>query len=150
MLEHSGVAEGMYGALHVWLGGLRGGLAVTTVLIGTVVAACVGIIGASVTMLALIALPAMIKRGYDKSLAAGAVCGGGSLGILIPPQHHAGRLWTNGGALGGQTILWRFHPRLCPLRFILHLYHDPLSVSAEGCSASSPRGKTGALSGQVT
>jgi len=86
MLEHSGVAEGMYGALHVWLGGIRGGLAVTTVLIGTVVAACVGIIGASVTMLALIALPAMITRGYDKSLAAGAVCGGGSLGILIPPS----------------------------------------------------------------
>lgn len=86
MLEHSGVAEGMYGALHVWLGGIRGGLAVTTVLIGTILAACVGIIGASVTMLALIALPAMIKRGYDKSLAAGAVCGGGSLGILIPPS----------------------------------------------------------------
>ncbi|MBE9513758.1 MAG: TRAP transporter large permease subunit [Chloroflexi bacterium] len=86
MLEHSGVAEGMYGALHVWLGGIRGGLAVTTVLIGTVLAACVGIIGASVTMLALIALPAMINRGYDKSLACGAVCGGGSLGILIPPS----------------------------------------------------------------
>jgi tripartite ATP-independent transporter DctM subunit len=86
MLEHSGVAEGMYGALYVWLGGVRGGLAVTTVLIGTIVAACVGIIGASVTMLALIALPAMIKRGYDKSLAAGAVCGGGTLGILIPPS----------------------------------------------------------------
>lgn len=86
MLEHSGVAEGMYDALYVWLGGLRGGLAVTTVLIGTIVAACVGIIGASVTMLALIALPAMVNRGYDKSLAAGSVCGGGSLGILIPPS----------------------------------------------------------------
>jgi len=86
MLEHSGVAEGMYDALYLWLGGLRGGLAVTTILIGTVVAACVGIIGASVTMLALIALPAMINRGYDRSLATGAVCGGGSLGILIPPS----------------------------------------------------------------
>lgn len=86
MLEHSGVAEGMYDALYLWFGGLRGGLAVTTILIGTVVAACVGIIGASVTMLALIGLPAMINRGYDKSLAAGAVCAGGSLGILIPPS----------------------------------------------------------------
>jgi tripartite ATP-independent transporter DctM subunit len=86
MLEHSGVAEGMYDALYQFLGGLRGGLAVTTILIGTIVAACVGIIGASVTMLALIALPAMIKRGYDRSLAAGAVCGGGTLGILIPPS----------------------------------------------------------------
>jgi len=86
MLEHSGVAEGMYDALYLWFGGLKGGLAVTTILIGTVVAACVGIIGASVTMLALIGLPAMINRGYDRSLAAGCVCAGGSLGILIPPS----------------------------------------------------------------
>ena len=86
MLEHSGVAEGMYDALYLWFGGLKGGLAVTTILIGTVVAACVGIIGASVTMLALIALPAMINRGYDRSLAAGCVAAGGSLGILIPPS----------------------------------------------------------------
>jgi len=62
MLEHSGVAEGMYGALHVSLGGIRGGLAVTTVLLGTILAACVGVIAASVTMLTLIALPAMIHR----------------------------------------------------------------------------------------
>jgi tripartite ATP-independent transporter DctM subunit len=86
MLEHSGVAEGMYDALYLSFGGLKGGLAVTTILIGTVVAACVGIIGASVTMLALIALPAMINRGYDRSLAAGCVAAGGSLGILIPPS----------------------------------------------------------------
>jgi len=86
MLEHSGVAEGMYDALYLSFGGLKGGLAITTILIGTVVAACVGIIGASVTMLALIALPAMINRGYDRSLAAGCVAGGGSLGILIPPS----------------------------------------------------------------
>jgi len=86
MLEHSGVAEGMYDALYLSFGGLKGGLAVTTIIIGTVVAACVGIIGASVTMLALIALPAMINRGYDRSLAAGCVAGGGSLGILIPPS----------------------------------------------------------------
>jgi tripartite ATP-independent transporter DctM subunit len=86
MLEHSGVADGMYDALYLSFGGLKGGLAVTTILIGTVVAACVGIIGASVTMLALVALPAMINRGYDRSLAAGCVAGGGSLGILIPPS----------------------------------------------------------------
>jgi tripartite ATP-independent transporter DctM subunit len=86
MMERSGVAEGMYGALYLWFGGLRGGLAITTVVIGAIVAACVGIIGASVTMLALMALPAMINRGYDKSLAVGAVCGGGTLGILIPPS----------------------------------------------------------------
>ena len=86
MLERSAVAEKMFDALYLWLGGLRGGLAVTTVLLGTILAACVGIIGASVTMLSLLALPAMVTRGYSKSLAAGSVCAGGTLGILIPPS----------------------------------------------------------------
>ena len=86
MLEHSGIAEKMYDALYLWLGGSRGGLAIITVLIGTIMAACVGVIAASITMLALVALPAMIKRGYDKSLACGAVVAGGCLGILIPPS----------------------------------------------------------------
>ncbi|MEE9400160.1 MAG: TRAP transporter large permease subunit, partial [Dehalococcoidales bacterium] len=86
MLGYSGITEKMFGALYVWLAGFRGGLAIITVLIGTVLAACVGIIGASVTALAIIALPQMIKRGYSKTLAAGAVCAGGTLGILIPPS----------------------------------------------------------------
>ena len=86
MLGHSGIAEKMFAALYVWLGGLRGGLAVTTIVLGTILAATVGIIGASVSALAIIALPAMIKRGYDKALASGAVCAGGTLGILIPPS----------------------------------------------------------------
>jgi len=86
MLERSGIAEGLYDALYLWLGGLRGGLAVVTVLIGTIMAACVGIIAASVTMLTLVALPSMAKRGYSKSLASGSVCAGGTLGILIPPS----------------------------------------------------------------
>ena len=86
MLERSGIAERMYEALYLWLSGLRGGLAIITVIIGTILAACVGIIGASVSMLALLALPAMMKRGYHSSLASGAVCAGGCLGILIPPS----------------------------------------------------------------
>jgi len=86
MLESSGIAEKLYGALYLWLSGFRGGLAVTTVLIGTIMAACVGIVGASVTMLALVALPSMLSRGYSKSLACGAVCAGGTLGNLIPPS----------------------------------------------------------------
>ena len=86
MLQRSGIAEGMYDALYLWLSGFRGGLAVTTVLFGTVLAACLGVITASVTMLTLIALKPMVKRGYDKAFASGAVCAGGTLGILIPPS----------------------------------------------------------------
>jgi len=86
MLERSGITERLYDALYLWLGGFRGGLAIATVLIGTILAACVGIIAASVTMLSIIAVPSMIKRGYAKSLASGATCAGGTLGILIPPS----------------------------------------------------------------
>ncbi|MBL7126469.1 MAG: TRAP transporter large permease subunit, partial [Dehalococcoidales bacterium] len=86
MLGYSGITERMFSAMYLWLSGFRGGLAVITILIGTILAACVGIIGASVTALAIIALPEMVKRGYSRSLAAGAVCAGGTLGILIPPS----------------------------------------------------------------
>jgi len=86
MMERSGVSDGLFEALHIWLGPLRGGLAIATVLLGTLLAATVGVIAASVTMLGLIAMPAMLKRGYSKELASGAICAGGSLGILIPPS----------------------------------------------------------------
>ncbi|MGB2814774.1 MAG: TRAP transporter large permease subunit [Dehalococcoidales bacterium] len=86
MLERSGITEKLFDALYLWLGGLRGGLAIVTVLVGTIMAACVGIIAASITMLTMVALPAMLKRGYDRSLATGAICAGGCLGILIPPS----------------------------------------------------------------
>jgi len=86
MLERSGIIERLYDALYLWLGGFRGGLAVVTVMVGTVMAATVGVITASVTLLTLVALPSMIKRGYSKSFAAGACTAGGILGILIPPS----------------------------------------------------------------
>lgn len=86
MLEKSGIAEKMYKALYLWFGGFRGGLAIVSIIIGTVMAASVGIIAASITMLTLVALPAMVERKYDKGLATGAICAGGSLGILIPPS----------------------------------------------------------------
>ena len=86
VLEHSGAAEGVFEELYKWFAGLRGGLALATIILGTIVAATVGVIAASVTLLTLTALPSMVKRGYDRALAAGAVCAGGSLGILIPPS----------------------------------------------------------------
>ncbi|MFH1016115.1 MAG: TRAP transporter large permease subunit [Chloroflexota bacterium] len=86
VLEFSLIAEKMYDALFLLLSGFRGGLAITTLVLGTILAACVGVVTASVTMLSAVALPAMIKRGYDRSLAAGVICAGGTLGILIPPS----------------------------------------------------------------
>lgn len=86
ILQHSGVTRDLYDNLYEALGRLRGGLAVVTILFGTVLAACLGVIAASVTILTLIALTPMIQRGYDKSLASGSIVAAGTLGILIPPS----------------------------------------------------------------
>jgi len=86
LLENSGIIERLYSALYLWFAGLRGGLALITIWIGTAFAACIGVMAASVTLLSLVALPSMLKRGYDKSLATGCCCAGGTLGILIPPS----------------------------------------------------------------
>ncbi len=86
MLDKSGVAERMMHAMQELFGAVRGGLAVTVTLIGIILAASTGIIGASVVLLGLLSLPAMTKQGYSKALAAGTVCGAGCLGILIPPS----------------------------------------------------------------
>lgn len=86
MLEISGAAENLYQSMYVWLGSIRGGLAITTILICTLLAAASGIIGATETTMGLVSLPAMIKRKYNKSLASGVILAGGSLGIIIPPS----------------------------------------------------------------
>jgi len=83
VLQHSGIAEELYEALYEWLSGFKGGLAVVTVIVGTI---CLGTITASVTILTLIALAPMVNRGYDKSLASGTIVAAGTLGILIPPS----------------------------------------------------------------
>lgn len=86
IVERSGVTERLFGSLYLLLGGLRGGLAIATILLGTIMAAAVGVIAASVVMMGLLALPAMKKRNYDSALACGSICSGGTLGILIPPS----------------------------------------------------------------
>lgn len=86
MVERSGIADRLFEVMHMWMGGIGGGLAMATIMIGAMLAACVGVIAASITMLGMIAFPSMLKRGYNKELACGAICAGGSLGILIPPS----------------------------------------------------------------
>ncbi len=86
LLERSGVAHDLYRMMHLWWGGLRGGLAIGTVLICTIFAAMSGISGAAVVTMGTIALPQMLDRGYDKRLALGAINAGGGWGILIPPS----------------------------------------------------------------
>jgi len=86
MLDRSGIAEHLMNNFVRLFGRIRGGLAITVALIGVLLAASTGIIGASVVLLSLLGLPIMLKNGYSPSFAAGTVCSVGTLGILIPPS----------------------------------------------------------------
>ncbi len=86
VLERTGVARDLYRMMHLWFGGLRGGLAIGTLVICAVFAAMVGISGAAVVAMGTIALPSMLERGYDRKMALGVINTGGGWGILIPPS----------------------------------------------------------------
>jgi len=86
VLVRSGLGEAMFHAMHVFAGRIRGGLAIGVIVVCSLIGAMVGIIGAGIMMAGSLALPSMLKRGYDKSLALGVVMAGGGLGILIPPS----------------------------------------------------------------
>ena len=90
MLEKSGVAEDLLNTLQVLTRRLPGGLALSVTLMGTILAATTGIIGASVVLMTLMALPVMMQRNYHVPLAAGTIAASGTLGNPDSPQHHAG------------------------------------------------------------
>ncbi len=85
-LTHSKVADGLFVSIRYLLGPLKGGLGIAVILVSTIFAATTGIVGASVVTMGLLAMPIMLRFNYNKGLAAGLVCSGGSLGILIPPS----------------------------------------------------------------
>lgn len=114
VLQFSGIADKLFNAFYVWSGRLGGGLAVAAIIVCTLFAAMTGIGGAGTITMGLIALPAMLSRGYDKKLALGGIGAGGALGILIPPsitmiiygmicQVSIGRLFA-GGILPGLLL----------------------------------------------
>jgi tripartite ATP-independent transporter DctM subunit len=86
MLDQSGVAQRMMKSMQVLFGALRGGLALSVMLIGIILAASTGVVGASVVLLGVMGLPAMMEQGYSKPMATGTIAASGTLGILIPPS----------------------------------------------------------------
>jgi len=86
MLDKSGIAQRMMRSMQKLFGNVRGGLAITVALIGIILAASTGIIGASVVLLGVMSLPVMLKQNYNKPLALGTIAASGCLGILIPPS----------------------------------------------------------------
>ena len=86
LMERSGIAEALFETIHRWSGSLRGGIAMGVVVICVLFAAMTGVSAAATLTMGVVALPAMLKRGYAKSIALGSIAGPGTLGILIPPS----------------------------------------------------------------
>lgn len=86
ILDRSGIARDLFDAMKLVGGRLRGGVAIQTLLVAVVLAAMSGIIGGEIVLLGLLALPQMLRLGYDRKLAIGVVCAGGALGTMVPPS----------------------------------------------------------------
>ena len=86
LFERSGIAERLFEAIHLWTRRLPGGLAVGTVILCVIFAASSGVVGATESVVGLLAIPVMLRYAYDKGLIAGTICAGGSLGTIIPPS----------------------------------------------------------------
>ncbi|MBE0616250.1 MAG: TRAP transporter large permease subunit [Burkholderiales bacterium] len=86
MLERSGIAERLFQAINAWMRRIPGGLGVAAITMGAIFAATSGIVGATETVIGLLAVPVMMKHGYDRKLIAGTICAGGSLATIIPPS----------------------------------------------------------------
>ncbi len=86
ILERSGIAESLLSTMGKVFGRLRGGLGISVIVVGALLAASTGVIGATVVTMGLISLPAMLRAGYDKGLACGVICASGTLGQIVPPS----------------------------------------------------------------
>ncbi len=147
ILEKSEVAEGVYQSLYELFGPVRGGLAFATVITCTIFASCTGVIAATVTTMTLLAVPSMLKRKYDKGLATGVVCAGGSLGILIPPSV----MLVMYGPMANLSVAQLFAAALFPglLLSLLYLFYIGIgcwiqpkmapAIAAEDMSASGAK-----------
>ncbi|KJS28705.1 MAG: C4-dicarboxylate ABC transporter [Desulfatitalea sp. BRH_c12] len=105
LLTMSGVADGLFKALRMLLGPVRGGVGVAVIGVCIVFAACTGIVGASVVTMGLLAGPMLIRYGYQKELSMGLVAAGGSLGILIPPSIMLVMMADQGGLSAGKLLI---------------------------------------------
>lgn len=121
LLMRSGVAEKLFDSLRYLLGPLRGGVALAVVAVSTVLAACTGVIGASVVSMGLLAFPLMTRYGYDKKLSCGTICAGGSLGILIPPSIMLIVMADNSGLSVGRLFIGSVIPGVL-LAFLYMVY----------------------------
>lgn len=123
MLERAGIAERLFEAVHLWTRRLPGGLAIGTVVMCVIFAASTGVIGATETVVGLLAIPGMLKYQYSKSLISGTICAGGSLGTIIPPSVVVVVLGPVANVSIGDLLVGMVFPGLLlALSYILYIY----------------------------
>ena len=145
VLERAGIIEELFDAIYKWLGSLKGGLASATVLACTALAAMVGVVGATEVTMGMIALPAMLRRGYDQKIACGSLLAGGTLGILIPPSVMAIVYAVVAQQSLGELTVRRLDISWAHAIRILHrLHHDPLLHQPQARTGPAAR-RTGGL-----
>jgi tripartite ATP-independent transporter DctM subunit len=127
ILERSGVAEELYETMYRWMGGLKGGLAMGTIVICAIFAAMSGLSAVATVTMGLIALPSMMKRKYDARLAVGSISAGGTLGILIPPSV----IMIIYGSLTGTSIGKLFIAGLMPGILIAGLFISYIAIRCQ-------------------
>jgi len=111
-LTQSGIADELFLSMRYIFGRLRGGLGVSVIVVSTIFAACTGVIGASVTTMGVLALPILLKYGYEKEISSGLVCAGGSLGIIIAPSIMLVVMASEAGISVGKLFLSALMPGL--------------------------------------
>jgi tripartite ATP-independent transporter DctM subunit len=112
MFEASGIASRLFDAIYLWTRRIPGGLAVGTVLMCVIFAATSGVVGATETVVGLLAIPAMLRHNYSKPLICGTICAGGSLGTIIPPSVLAVVIGPVANASVGSILIGMFIPGL--------------------------------------
>ncbi len=138
VLEKAGIAEDIFKAAYVWSGRIRGGLAVAVIISCALMAAMVGVIGAEIVTMGVVALPAMLKRGYSKSIALGSICAGGGLATLIPPSVVFIMYALTTGTSIGQLYMAGIFPGLMLAGFYI-IYVITISYLKPEIAPSAPR-----------
>jgi tripartite ATP-independent transporter DctM subunit len=110
MFEQSGIANRLFDAIQMWIRRLPGGMAVGTILMCVIFAATSGVVGATETVVGLLAIPPMLRYGYNKGLISGVICAGGALGTVIPPSVLAVVIGPTAQADVGKILLGMFIP----------------------------------------
>ncbi len=137
LVERANILDRLFHSLQISMKNVPGALAVATLITCAMFATATGIVGAVVTLMGLLAFPAMLRAGYDVKLSAGVVCAGGCLGILIPAQHSPDRLCRHGRRIGCEALCGGLLAGLPPGWPIRRLRNNPRDDQSGACAQAA-------------